>query len=61
MCSLTPGGEVFSDGPLFGTKLDRAAALDSPLLPQFWQMVDFLLLHDPVVAPFVGSHHARLR
>jgi hypothetical protein len=61
MCSLTTGGEVFEDSALFGTKLDRPAALNSPLLPEFWQMVDFLVLHDPVVAPFVRSHTARLR
>lgn len=61
MCSLTTGGGVFGDSPLFGTKLDRAAALSSPLLPQFWEMVDFVLVNDPVVAPFVNSHTARLR
>lgn len=61
MCSLTTGGKVFGDNALFGTKLDRAAALASPLLPEFWGMVDFLLLNDPVVAPFVNSHRERLR
>ncbi|GAB3845648.1 hypothetical protein ACFPIJ_38510 [Dactylosporangium cerinum] len=61
MCSLTTGGEVLGDNPLFGTKLDRPAALQSPLLPEFWDMVDFLLLNDPVVAPFVNGHRARLR
>jgi hypothetical protein len=61
MCSLTTGGGVFDDAPLFGTKLDRPAALKSPLLPEFWDMVDFLLLNDPIVVPFVNSHKARLR
>lgn len=61
MCSLTTGGGVFDDGPIFGTKLDRPAALKSPLLPEFWGMVDFLLLNDPIVVPFVNSHQARLR
>src|ERR1044071_146705 len=35
MCSLTTGGGVFDDSPLFGTKLDRPAALNHPLLPEF--------------------------
>jgi hypothetical protein len=61
MCSLTAGGGVFDDGPIWGTKLDRAAALEHPLLPEFWEMVDFLLESDPVVTAFVGSHRARLR
>lgn len=61
MCSLTTGGGVFDEGPIWGTKLDRPAALAHPLLPEFWDMVDYLLLNDPVVAPFVNSHKARLR
>lgn len=61
MCSLTTGGRVFDDDPMFGSKLDRPAALAHPLLPEFWEMVDFLLLNDPVVVPFVNSHRPRLR
>ena len=62
MCSLTTGGGVLGDNPLFGTKLDHDAALASPLLPEFWEMIDYLLLNDPVVAPFINSHRApRLR
>jgi len=61
MCSLTTGAGVFGDDPIFGAKLDRNAALASPLLPEFWDMVDFLLLNDPIVVRFINSHQARLR
>lgn len=61
MCSLTTGGGVFGDSPIWGTKLDRPAALQHPLLPEFWEMIDYLCLNDPVVAPFIASHAARLR
>lgn len=61
MCSLTTGGGVFSDSPLWGTKLDRAAALQHPLLPEFWEMVDYLLLNEPLVAAFVRAHQPRPR
>lgn len=61
MCSLTTGGETFDDAPIWGTKLNRTAALEHPLQREFWEMVDYLLLNDPVVGPFVNSHQARLR
>lgn len=59
-CWFPPtGASVLGDNPMFGIKLDRSAALASPLLPEFWDMVDYLLLNDPVVAPFVKSHSPR--
>jgi hypothetical protein len=51
---------VFGDDPLFGTKLDRPAALNSALLPEFWEMVDFLLLNDPACG-LVWQTRERLR
>jgi len=36
---------VFGDNLMFGTKLDGTAALTSPLLPDFWDMVDHLQLN----------------
>ena len=61
MCSLTTGAGVLGDSPVWGTKLDRPAALRHPLLPEFWAMVDFLLESDPVVHPFISSHRPRPR
>ncbi|MER7197846.1 MULTISPECIES: hypothetical protein [unclassified Streptomyces] len=37
------------DGPLFGLKLDREAALQHPRLSDFWEASDFVLEHDPLV------------
>ena len=39
----------FSDRPLWGKKLSRDEALAHPWLPDFWEVVDFVLLTDPDV------------
>jgi hypothetical protein len=44
---------VATDGPLFGRKLSREAALAHPLITDFWQVVDFIVETDP----FVHEHH----
>ena len=44
---------VAPDNSLYGRKLSRAAALAHPMLPEFWQVVDFVLEADPLV----HSHH----
>ena len=47
--SLVQAAAVRPDHPLFGRKLDREAALEHPLLPQFWQVVDWLILTEPML------------
>ncbi|MFE0458404.1 hypothetical protein ACFW1A_03970 [Kitasatospora sp. NPDC058965] len=47
--TLVDGGTLYPDSPLFGRKLTRADGLAHPLLPAFWQVVDFVLEHDPGV------------
>ncbi|MEW2037875.1 hypothetical protein AB0885_12295 [Streptomyces sp. NPDC005534] len=47
--TLVAAGLAHPDGPLFGTKLDREAALRHPRLPEFWKVSDFILEHDPLV------------
>lgn len=42
-------GLAHPDGPLFGRKLDRDAALQHPRLSEFWQVSDFILENDPLV------------
>lgn len=44
--SLVEGGSTRSDHAMFGTKLDRPHALEHPLLPQFWAVVDWLVVND---------------
>jgi hypothetical protein len=38
------------------TKLDREAALRHPKLPEFWEVSDFILEHDPLVRGHVYGH-----
>jgi len=47
--TLVTGGLAHPESPLFGTKLDRDAALQHPRLPEFWQVSDFVLENDPLV------------
>lgn len=44
------------DGPLFGRKLDREAALQHPRSAEFRDVADFVLEHDPLVR---GHVHGR--
>lgn len=52
-CSLVQAATVYSDAPLFGTKLDRERALAHPWLPRFWAIVDLVLTSDPTVQSHV--------
>jgi hypothetical protein len=47
--TLVAAGLAHPDGPLFGTKLVREAALRHPQLPDFWRVSDFILENDPLV------------
>jgi hypothetical protein len=38
-----------SGGPVHGVRLSREEALAHPWLPDFWQVVDFVLAEDPLV------------
>jgi hypothetical protein len=46
---LVTAGSIYPDGPLFGRKLDREAALQHPRLSEFWRVSDFILENDPLV------------
>jgi hypothetical protein len=41
--------QPYGDKPIWGRKLSREEALGNARLPAFWEVVDFLLLADPVV------------
>lgn len=47
--TLVTAGLAHPDGPLFGLKLDREAALQHPRLSEFWHVSDFILENDPLV------------
>ena len=47
--SLVTGGANRSDDALFGTKLDREAALAHPMLSEFWEVIDWLVVNDPTL------------
>lgn len=44
---------VAPDGPLYGHKLTRAEALSHPRVKEFWEVVDLIVLNDPLV----HQHH----
>ena len=47
--SLVQGGALRGSGPILGTKLDRAAALEHVWLAEFWAIVDWLIINDPTL------------
>ncbi len=49
-CSLVAAAVPYSESPLFGRKLDRDEALGHPWLPDFWAVVDFLLVEDAEIS-----------
>jgi hypothetical protein len=52
-CSLVTGGSAFRDSALFGRKLTREQARAHPRLPEFWAVVDHILVNDRVVRDHV--------
>jgi hypothetical protein len=50
--------EVAPDDALFGQKLTRAQALSHPRVKEFWEVVDFVVLSDPLVHPHHYEHSA---
>jgi hypothetical protein len=51
--SLATGGAAFRDSKTFGRKLTRDQALSHPRLTDFWEVVDHVLVHDPLVRDHV--------
>lgn len=52
----TWGSDDFTDHVTFGQKLSREAGLQHPRLGDFWDLVDHVLEHDPVVNPHLYGH-----
>lgn len=51
--SLVQGGAAFRDSAIFGRKLTRDEALQNARLPEFWDVVDHILVNDPLVRDHV--------
>jgi hypothetical protein len=47
--SVVQAAVPYSDSSIWGRKLDRTEALSHPWLPDFWEIVDFVLVNDEVV------------
>lgn len=48
-CSLVAAAVTRPDQPILGRKLDRDGALAHPRLGEFWTVVDWLIVNDPVL------------
>jgi hypothetical protein len=48
--ALVTAGVAYPEPGTFGRRLTRVEALASPLLEEFWEVVDWVLTHDPDVA-----------
>lgn len=44
--TAVPAAAPYGDAPIFGRKLSRDEALASPLVSEFWRIVDFVLIND---------------
>lgn len=47
--TVVDAAQPYPDSPLWGRKLSREEALQHGSLPQFWRIVDWLLLTDPTM------------
>lgn len=54
--SLVQAAEPYGDTSFWGRKLTRDEALVHPRLSDFWEVVDFVLVSDPVVHHHVYGH-----
>lgn len=54
--TAVPAAVPYADGPVFGHKLNREEALAHPRVADFWQVVDFLLVHESAVRHHIYGH-----
>jgi hypothetical protein len=53
VATLVEAAESYAEDPEWGTRLTRDQALGHPRLPEFWDVVDYVLVQDPTVRPHV--------
>ena len=51
--SLVPAAQAWGESRVFGHKLSRDDALSHPMLGEFWELVDHVLIWDTVVSTHV--------
>jgi hypothetical protein len=54
--TAVPAAAGYSQSPFWGIKLSRDEALAHPRIDEFWEIVDYVLLTDPVVHAHVYGH-----
>jgi hypothetical protein len=54
--TLVQAAQPYGSTPIWGEKLTREQALQHPRLQEFWEVVDFVLVADPVVHHHVYGH-----
>ena len=54
--TAVPAAAAYSQSPFWGIKLSRDEALAHPRIDEFWEIVDYVLLTDPVVHAHVYGH-----
>lgn len=47
-----------SGAPIHGRVISRAEGLTHPMLAEFWEIIDFVLVNDPTVHPHLYAPHA---
>jgi hypothetical protein len=48
--TLVSAAAAWGESRVFGHKLSREEALGHPMIDEFWELVDHILTHDPVVS-----------
>lgn len=51
--TLLDGAASYGEDPEWGRKLTRAEAQDDYRLQSFWDVVDYILVHDPTIRPHI--------
>ena len=54
--TLVDAAQPYADDGIWGRRLTRSEALAHPWLPQYWEVVDFVLVEDPVIEHHVYGH-----
>ena len=55
--SLVTGGALRGDQPIMGKKLERDEALSHPMIGEFWDLIDWLILNDSLLHEKVYHAH----
>lgn len=54
--SLVDAAAPYGDSPVWGHKLSREEALTHELLPELWDLIDWLMLEEPIIHHHMYGH-----